>query len=130
NPRRRDAGAVCHHGNCVGCRTAHATMVVAAHLVHRWTRSDGGVGASASKFVSLPCDLDIATLDTRYGIGFTDTVGRVGSNDWRRSPIFPRVECAAVGSRAFPYFIVARIAPHFFSGSKSRDRHLLWRPNI
>jgi hypothetical protein len=43
-------------------------MVVAARLVHYWTRGDGGVGASASEFVSFPCDLDVATLDTRYGL--------------------------------------------------------------
>jgi len=89
-----------------------APVVVATHVVHRWTRGDGWPGSSSKEFVSVSGDLDIAALDTCYRIGFTDTVGRVGSNDWRRSPIFPRVECAAVGSRAFPYFVVARVAPH------------------
>jgi len=93
--------------------TAHAPVVVATRVVRRRTRGDGWPGSPPAEFVSVSSDLDIAALDTRYRIGFTDTVGRVGSNDWRRSPIFPRVECAAVGSRAFPYFTVARVAPHF-----------------
>jgi hypothetical protein len=54
----------------------------AADLVCRWARSDGGLGASAAKFVSLPCDMDIATLDTRYGAGVANAIGGVNSNDW------------------------------------------------
>jgi hypothetical protein len=50
-------------------------MVVTAHLVHHWTGGDGGIGSSAEKFVSFSCDLDIATLDTRHGIGVADSVG-------------------------------------------------------
>jgi hypothetical protein len=66
-------------------------MVVAAHLVHRWARSDGGVGASAAKFVSLPCDLDIATLDTRYGAGVANAIGGVNSNDWHCAPVLHKL---------------------------------------
>jgi len=88
-------------------------MVVAARLVHYWTRGDGGVGASASEFVSFPCDLDIATLDTRYGTGVADSVGGVGSHDWDRSPISAQTECAAMGGRALPDVVVARVPPDF-----------------
>ena len=88
-------------------------MVVAAHLVYCGARGDGGVGASAAEFVSLPCDLDIATLDTRYGTGVANAVGRVSANDWDCSPISAQIECAAVGGRAFPHVIVARVSPYF-----------------
>ena len=88
-------------------------MVVAARLVHCWTRGDGGAGASAAEFVSLSCDLDIATLDTRYGTGVANTVGGVGSNDWDCSPILAQIECAAMGGRAFPHVVVARVPPYF-----------------
>ena len=88
-------------------------MVVAARLVHRWARSDGGVGASASEFVSLPCDLDIATLDTRYGAGVANAIGGVNSNDWHCAPILAQIECSAMGGRAPPHVVVARIAPRF-----------------
>ena len=105
-------------------------MVVAARLVHYWTRGDGGVGASASEFVSFPCDLDIATLDTRYGTGVADCVGGVGSHDWDRSPISARTECSAMGTRAFAHVVVAPVSPYFRGGSKSRDGNVLRRSNI
>src|SRR6266567_6658970 len=105
-------------------------MVVAARLVHCWSRGDGGVGASAPEFVSFPCDLDIATLDTRYGTGVPNTVGGVGSHDWDRSTISARTECSAMGSRAFAHVVVACVPPYFRSGSKSRVRHVLRRSNI
>src|SRR6266550_2549938 len=130
NPRRGDLGAVCYHGNNVSCRTAHAAMVVAARLVHYWTRGDGGVGASASEFVSFPCDLDIATLDTRYGTGVADAVGGVGSHDWDRSPISAQIECSAMGARAFAHVVVACVPPYFRGGSESRDGSVLRRSNI
>jgi hypothetical protein len=88
-------------------------MVVAPYLVHRWARSDGGVGASAAKFVSLPCNLDIATLDTRYGAGVANAIGGVKSNDWRCAPVLAQIECSAMGGRASTHVVVACIAPRF-----------------
>jgi hypothetical protein len=88
-------------------------MVVAAHLIHRRTGSDGGLGSSAAELVSLPCDLDIATLDTRYRVGIPNTVGGIGSNDRDCSPISAQIKCAAMGDRAFPHVIVARISSDF-----------------
>ena len=88
-------------------------MVVAAHLVHRWARSDGGAGSSAAEFVSLPCDLDIATLDSRYGIGVANAIGGVNSNDWHRPAVLAQIECSAVGGRAPTHVVVAHAAPGF-----------------
>src|SRR5262245_42028191 len=113
DPRRRDPGALCHHGNYVGCRTAHAAMVVAACLVYCWARRDGGVGASTAEFVSLPCDLDVATLDTGYRSGVTNAVGGISSHDGNRSPISVQIECPAVGGGAFAHVIVARVSSNF-----------------
>ena len=88
-------------------------MVGAAHLVHRWARSDGGVGASAAKFVSLPRDLDIATLDTRYGVGVANAIGGVNPNDWHCPPALAQIECSALGGRAPAHVVVARFASRF-----------------
>src|SRR5436190_19743063 len=105
-------------------------MVVAARLIHYWTRGDGGAGASASEFVSFPCDLDIATLDTRYGAGVPNTVGRVRSNDGHCAPISTQIECSAMGARAFAHVVIAHVPPYFRGGSKSRDGNVLRRSNI
>ena len=88
-------------------------MVVAARLVHCWTRGDGWVGASSAEFVSFPRDLDIAALDIRYGAGVANTFGGVGSNDWHCSPILAQIEYSAMGGRAFPHVVVARVPPRF-----------------
>ena len=88
-------------------------MVVAAHLVHRWARSDGWVGAPAAKFVSLPCDLDIATLDTRYGAGVANAIGGANPNDWYCAPVLAPIECSPMGGRAFAHVVVAHAAPGF-----------------
>ena len=88
-------------------------MVVAARLVHRWTRSDGGIGASAAKFISLPCDLDLATLDTRYRAGVANAIGGVNSNDWHCAPLLAQIECSAMGGRASTHVVVARVASSF-----------------
>jgi hypothetical protein len=88
-------------------------MVVAAHLVHRWARSDGGVGASTAKFVSLPSDLDVATLDTRYGAGVANAIGGVNPNDWHCPPVLAQIEYSAMGGCAPAHVVVARIAPRF-----------------
>ena len=82
-------------------------------LVHYWTRGNGGVGASPAEFVSFPCDLDIATLDTRYGAGVANNFGGVGSHDWDYSPISAQIECAAMGGRALSNVVVARVPPYF-----------------
>src|SRR5436190_6054623 len=105
-------------------------MVVAARLIHYWTRGDGGAGASASEFVSFPCDLDIATLDTRYGTGVPNTVGRVRSNDGHCAPISAQIECSAMGARDFVHVVIACVPPYFRGGSKSRDGNVLRRSNI
>ena len=88
-------------------------MVVAARLVHYWTGGNGGVGASASEFVSFPCDLDLATLDPCYWVGVPNTVGGVCSNDRHRSPVFAQLECAAMGGRRFAHVLIAAVAPSF-----------------
>ena len=130
DPRRRDVRAVSHHGDHVVCRIARAAMVVAADLVHLRARGDGRNCASAAEFVSLPCDLDITTLDTRHRAGVADSVSGVSSNNRRSPSISAQTECAAMGRRALPHVVVARVSPDFRGGSKPRDRHLLWRPNI
>src|SRR5262249_7231324 len=113
DPRRRDPGAPYCHGNHVVCGIPYGEVVVAAHLVHHWTCRDGWLGSSAAEFVSLPCDLDIATLDTRYRARVANTVGRVGSNSWRSASISAQFKCAAMGCRAFPDVIVARVPSYF-----------------
>ena len=113
DPQRRDLGAVCYHGNNFSSRTAHAATVVATRLVHYWTRGNGGVGASAAELVSLSCDLDIATLDTRNGAGVANAFGGVSSNRRRRAPIFAQTECAAMGCRALPHVVVTCFPPSF-----------------
>src|SRR5215470_3236820 len=105
-------------------------MVVTPHLVHRWTRGNGGVGASAAEFVSLSCNLDITTLDSCYGTGVANSVGGIGSNDRDRSPISAQIKYAAMGGGAFLHVIVARVSPDLRGGSKPRNRNLLRRPNI
>ena len=87
--------------------------ITAIVLVRRWARSDGWVGAPAAKFISLPCDLDIATLDTRYGAGVANAIGGVNSNDWHCPPVLAQIECSAVGGRTSTHVVVARIAPRF-----------------
>ena len=72
-----------------------------------------GLGSSPAEFVSLPGDLDIAALDTRYGAGVANTVGGVGSHDWDCAPISAQIECAAMGGRALPHVVVARVPPDF-----------------
>ena len=52
-------------------------------------------------------------LDTRYGTGVADSVGGVGSNDRDRSPISAQIECAAMGGRALPHVVVARVSADF-----------------
>src|SRR3954471_6690101 len=105
-------------------------MVAAAHLVHCWTCGDGRVGTSAAEFVSLSCDLDIATRDTRYGAGIANAVSGVSSNSRRGAPISAQAECAAMGCRAFSHVVVPRVPPGFRGGSKPRDRNLLRGPDL
>ena len=88
-------------------------MVVAARLVHCWTRTDGVIGASAAKFISLPGDLDISTLDTRYRAGVADGIGGVNSNNWDCAPVLAQIECSAMGNRAPAHVVVARVASRF-----------------
>src|SRR4030095_10523894 len=121
---------VCHHGNHIGRRTAHATMVVAAHLVHRWARSDGGVCASAAEFVSIPGDLDVAALDSRYGVGLADTARGADSNERRRARSFTWVKHPAMGGGALPDDGVGGAITSVRSGSKPGDRYILWRSDI
>src|SRR5438874_12924893 len=104
-------------------------MVLAAHLVHRWTSSDGGVGTPAAKFVSLPCDLDIATLDTRYGAGVANAIGGANPNDWYCAPVLAPIVCSPMGGRTFAHVVVV-YAFHGFSGdSNSCNRLYILRPN-
>ena len=88
-------------------------MVVAAYLVHRRARGDGRVGASSTQFVSVPGDLDVAALDTRYGAGIANAIGGVGSHDWDHPPISAQIEYSAVGGRAPAHVVVARLAARF-----------------
>ena len=88
-------------------------MVVATHLVHRWARCDGGPGASAAKFVSLSCDLDIAALDTRYGARIANAISGVNPNDWHCTPVLAQIERSTVGGRAHAHVVVARFASCF-----------------
>ena len=88
-------------------------MVVAAHLVHRWSRSNGRTGASATKFVSVPCDLDITTLDTRDGAGVANAIGGVNPNHGYCAALLAQIECSAMGGRAPAHVIVARVASRF-----------------
>src|SRR5207244_10570344 len=111
--RRCDLGALCYHSNHVSRRTAHAAMVAAAHLVHHWARGDGRARASTPEFVSVPCHLDIATLDTRYRTGVADAVRGVSSNNRRSPPHSAYTECTAMGRRALPHVAVARVPPDF-----------------
>jgi hypothetical protein len=67
----------------------------------------------AWKFVSLPCDLDIATLDTRYGLGVANAIGGVNSNDWYCAPVLAPIECSPMGGRAFAHVVVIHAAPGF-----------------
>jgi len=72
-----------------------------------------GLEPRAAEFVSFPCYLDIATLDTRYGAGIANTVGGVSANNRRDAPISAQTECAAMGGRAFAHLVIARVAPSF-----------------
>src|SRR5437016_13570989 len=100
-------------------------MVAAAHLVHHWARGDGRARASTQEFVSVPCHLDIATLDTRYRTGVSDAIRGVSSNN-RGSPQHSAyTECTARGRRALPDLVVALVDPDFWDASKPRVRHLL-----
>ena len=54
-------------------------MVLATRAVNHWTRGDGGAGTSAAEFISVPGDLDVAALDSRYGIGLADAARGAGA---------------------------------------------------
>src|SRR5262249_10421382 len=113
NPRRRTASAPCDYGNHLVYGTAHTAMVLGTRAVHYWTRGNGGVGASAAEFISIPRDLDIAALDPCYGTGVANTVCGVSSNGGHRSPIAAQLECAAMGCRAVAHVVIARVASRF-----------------
>ena len=113
DPRRSHRGLGYCDAPGIARRILHRSMVVAARLVHRWARFDGGIGASAAKFVSLPGDLDISTLDTRYRAGVADAIGGVNSKHWHCAPVLAQIECSAMGSRAPAHAVVARVASRF-----------------
>jgi hypothetical protein len=84
---------------------------------------------------SSPLDLLYFGLTALFWIGhrlssIANTFGGVGSNDWDRSPISAQIECAAMGGRALPHVVVARVPPCFRGGSKSRNRNLLRGPDL
>src|SRR5437016_14668906 len=93
-------------------------MVAAAHLVHHWARGDGRARASTPEFVSVPCHLDIATLDTRYRTGVADAVRGVSSNTRRSPPRYAYTDSTAMGRRAHHLVDVASVPSDLCARSK------------
>src|SRR4030095_1741969 len=118
NPRRRDFGAVYRDSGNVVCRGTRAAVVVATRVVHCWDRGDGGARSSSAEFVSIPGDLDVAALDSRYGVGLADTARGADSNERRCARSFAWVEHPAMGDRALLYGGVHSAITSVRSGSK------------
>ena len=85
------------HVDCGGASTA---PLAAARALHPGTRGDGRHRASATEPVSLPCNLDSTTLDSRNGPCFPDARWRAGARKRKRPACLSRNKRPALGCPA------------------------------